>query len=616
MKRPQRKRTFTEKGESLHYQVLSDGKRGRGDHVEQSGTQSNSGPTRKSKRRRVPKKIWDGSTSPTVVSLSTSSTDEKDNVFEKVGLERQKNESVKEGEQEEDSPPNTTKRSSKEPDVEGRTFSTSSSSSFSRSFSLESKKRMKHPKSVTLVGGGNKKHVCDRCGRSFGNGHALGGHKKYCGKPQFLNKTKKDNKKKHKKKYKKKKKKKNHHDFSDDDDTMNDSVDHSTKSYDSYHQQLEYLCEEHDELNNLKRTLHNWVNQTSLLKKSEENLILRLNQELVLGARDGDICHLNKVRNLLKHGKKMIVSELKMNSDIDDTNEMALSSPSSAPVVTLASNGGGNDKSLLALQSHFHSRSMPTLYGRMGESTSSPSSSLSSSQSSSSSSSSLATTMTMMMSGHRMVEGEEDNGANEKQSYLHEHQNQRHHHRSLHLFGIDTHAPPPILDVNRKKSPPPSPAFKGIVSDMYWVAADKKNVNGGSGLNSPLLWDERRRALDDEDEDDRNSEYIGRKKNSKCKKKMNFLPQCYQDTTDSISMIDPLVCPVDLVDPVDTLAIATPMQGPKDDNDQQIIHMSPLKSNSSMMSSSSSFTSSYNTDTNTMMPQRVEVQRLNQPYVA
>ena len=278
MKRPQRKRTFTEKGESLHYQVLSDGKRGRGDHVEQSGTQSNSGPTRKSKRRRVPKKIWDGSTSPTVVSLSTSSTDEKDNVFEKVGLERQKNESVKEGEQEEDSPPNTTKRSSKEPDVEGRTFSTSSSSSFSRSFSLESKKRMKHPKSVTLVGGDNKKHVCDRCGRSFGNGHALGGHKKYCGKPQFLNKTKKENKKKHKKKYKKKKKK-NHHDFSDDDDTMNDSVDHSTKSYDSYHQQLEYLCEEHDELNNLKRTLHNWVNQTSLLKKSEENLILRLNQE-------------------------------------------------------------------------------------------------------------------------------------------------------------------------------------------------------------------------------------------------------------------------------------------------------------------------------------------------
>jgi DNA-binding Xre family transcriptional regulator/ribosomal protein S27AE len=31
-----------------------------------------------------------------------------------------------------------------------------------------------------------KIYICNRCGRSdFMNGHALGGHKKYCGKPQY-----------------------------------------------------------------------------------------------------------------------------------------------------------------------------------------------------------------------------------------------------------------------------------------------------------------------------------------------------------------------------------------------------------------------------------------------
>ena len=30
------------------------------------------------------------------------------------------------------------------------------------------------------------KYRCDRCGRTnFINGHALGGHKKYCGKPEY-----------------------------------------------------------------------------------------------------------------------------------------------------------------------------------------------------------------------------------------------------------------------------------------------------------------------------------------------------------------------------------------------------------------------------------------------
>lgn len=51
-----------------------------------------------------------------------------------------------------------------------------------------------------------KKFVCDRCGRNdFTNGHALGGHKKYCRKPEYNHKFgKKRNCRKNKKKNKKK----------------------------------------------------------------------------------------------------------------------------------------------------------------------------------------------------------------------------------------------------------------------------------------------------------------------------------------------------------------------------------------------------------------------------
>ena len=48
-----------------------------------------------------------------------------------------------------------------------------------------------------------KTFVCNRCGRNdFTNGHALGGHKKYCQKPEYYDKLGK------KKSYKKKKKNK------------------------------------------------------------------------------------------------------------------------------------------------------------------------------------------------------------------------------------------------------------------------------------------------------------------------------------------------------------------------------------------------------------------------
>ena len=52
------------------------------------------------------------------------------------------------------------------------------------------------------------KYKCDRCGRTnFINGHALGGHKKYCGKPEY--KHTQDNKKRKREKDKKDKNHKN-----------------------------------------------------------------------------------------------------------------------------------------------------------------------------------------------------------------------------------------------------------------------------------------------------------------------------------------------------------------------------------------------------------------------
>lgn len=43
--------------------------------------------------------------------------------------------------------------------------------------------KRKHSKSLD---GGTKVYLCDRCGRNnFINGHALGGHKKYCSKPEY-----------------------------------------------------------------------------------------------------------------------------------------------------------------------------------------------------------------------------------------------------------------------------------------------------------------------------------------------------------------------------------------------------------------------------------------------
>lgn len=56
-----------------------------------------------------------------------------------------------------------------------------------------------------------KKFICNRCGRDdFINGHALGGHKKYCQKPEYYDKSYiKKRKKKNNKKTKRKRNKKN-----------------------------------------------------------------------------------------------------------------------------------------------------------------------------------------------------------------------------------------------------------------------------------------------------------------------------------------------------------------------------------------------------------------------
>ena len=52
------------------------------------------------------------------------------------------------------------------------------------------KKKYRKKKGSTSSNRAGSAHVCDRCGKSFTNGHALGGHKKYCSKPQFNKKLK------------------------------------------------------------------------------------------------------------------------------------------------------------------------------------------------------------------------------------------------------------------------------------------------------------------------------------------------------------------------------------------------------------------------------------------
>merc|ERR1711865_1166021 len=44
-------------------------------------------------------------------------------------------------------------------------------------------------KIINYDASGKRTHTCDRCGKSFNNGHALGGHKKYCGKAEFTGVT-------------------------------------------------------------------------------------------------------------------------------------------------------------------------------------------------------------------------------------------------------------------------------------------------------------------------------------------------------------------------------------------------------------------------------------------
>ena len=68
--------------------------------------------------------------------------------------------------------------------------------------------------------------------------------------------------------------------------------------------------QQYDQLAVLRQTLQQWAKQTVLLEQSEETLMLHLEQELMLGARDNDITHLNRIRTLLKEEKRRIAAEL------------------------------------------------------------------------------------------------------------------------------------------------------------------------------------------------------------------------------------------------------------------------------------------------------------------
>jgi len=160
------------------------------------------------------------------------------------------------------------------------------------------KKKIAAPKRTTPVWGTTRSHLCDRCGKGFTNGHALGGHKKYCGKAKFSHKKNKyitssttmaGTGRKH---------------GGEDQQRLQEEEDHRP-NFQPHRQPYQY-----DQLAVLRQTLQQWAKQTVLLEQSEETLILHLEQELMSGARDNDITHLNRIRTLLKEEKKRIAAKL------------------------------------------------------------------------------------------------------------------------------------------------------------------------------------------------------------------------------------------------------------------------------------------------------------------
>lgn len=234
----------------------------------------------------------------------------------------------------------------------------------------EEKKQKKKPKKGASLSRGGGGHMCDRCGKSFSNGHALGGHKKYCGKPEFS----KNRKKKATALKKRKRKRKRQQNagiaavdrsrasldgdvdgcgeaLGDDGDVGQAYIGHygagrgrrgrhhligdEDKRWAFLHDGLAFssaeAAAESDEgadgtvhvtrgqiaqaraYSALLAGLSKWAAQTVLLTDSEQRLILQLEQELVAGAGMGDLYRMERIRQLLAnaHGRiGSIVNEM------------------------------------------------------------------------------------------------------------------------------------------------------------------------------------------------------------------------------------------------------------------------------------------------------------------
>ena len=202
-------------------------------------------------------------------------------------------------------------------------------------------------KIINYDASGKRTHTCDRCGKSFNNGHALGGHKKYCGKAEFTGRKKKSSRKNSWRKSKGSRTGSNNNNNDGYNSSSNPTSPNTTNNYYQHNQQHQHNQHNqhdqhdqhdqhqhqqlqppqvHDELSGLKSTLRQWVQQTVLLEQSEESLILQLEQELKTNTRNNDLMHLNKIRALLSHEKGRLTTELvktDANASAEDVEQVA-----------------------------------------------------------------------------------------------------------------------------------------------------------------------------------------------------------------------------------------------------------------------------------------------------
>ena len=214
---------------------------------------------------------------------------------------------------------------------------------YKRKTKKKSAKEKKKAKSPFAHGSG---HVCDRCGKEFNNGHALGGHKKYCGKPEFKKSPKGSTSSK--KSQRKRKRKRLPTKVQNKPPSVKvppkDNADHLDDLFRGHYGNDRTRRGRHNLIGDeekrwaflnkgsrfisgdvkkskllatraqlaqaraysaLLQGLSRWAAETVLLTESEQMLILQLEQEVFAGASIGDAYRMDRIRELLAntHGR-------------------------------------------------------------------------------------------------------------------------------------------------------------------------------------------------------------------------------------------------------------------------------------------------------------------------